>query len=218
MAVFRLSSKLIFPPVHLAEKNGILAVGGDLNVKRLLLAYSSGIFPWYSDEEPIVWWSPNPRFVLFPEKLKVAKSLQRIIKSGKFRVTFDRDFKTVIENCRTVKRPYQSGTWITDDMVKAYIALHEAGYAHSVEVWLKEELAGGLYGVSLGKCFFGESMFTHISNASKVGFVILTQHLKAQNFTLIDCQVYTDHLFRFGAEEIPRNEFLYLLNKALGDC
>ncbi|MDD4872537.1 MAG: leucyl/phenylalanyl-tRNA--protein transferase [Kiritimatiellae bacterium] len=215
MPVFRLGSKLIFPPVRLAEENGILAVGGDLSVKRLLLAYSSGIFPWYSDEEPIIWWSPDPRFVLFPEKLKVAKSLQRIIKSGKFRVTFDKNFKAVIENCRTVKRPYQDGTWITDDMIRAYYALHKAGYAHSVEVWLKEKLAGGLYGISLGKCFFGESMFTHVSDASKVGFVTLMQRLKTEGFKLIDCQVYTDHLLRFGAEEIPRNDFLSLLSKAL---
>lgn len=216
MPIFQLNARLAFPPPNLATDDGILAIGGDLSVKRLQLAYQSGIFPWYSADEPIIWWSPDPRFVLFPEKLKVAKSLQRVIKSGKFSVTFDRDFKSVINNCRTVKRPMQDGTWITGDMIEAYCALHKAGFAHSVEVWQDDKLAGGLYGVSLGKCFFGESMFTRVSDASKVGFVTMMEHLRKLDFKLVDCQVYTDHLLRFGAEEIPRKEFLRLLKDAIG--
>ena len=211
----QLTSELAFPPVDNAIPEGLLAFGGDLSIERLLLAYRSGIFPWYSDGQPILWFSPDPRFVLFPEKLKVATSLKRIIKSNTFTVTYDQAFGAVIENCRGVERPNQPGTWITEDMLNAYCALHEAGHAHSVEVWQDSELVGGLYGVVVGGCFCGESMFAHVSNASKVGFVWLVQKLKADGFEMIDCQVPTEHLASFGAEAIAREQFLAMLNECL---
>jgi leucyl/phenylalanyl-tRNA--protein transferase len=199
---------MVFPPVDHAEPDGLLAVGGDLTTDRLLLAYQSGIFPWYSDDQPILWFSPDPRFVLFPEDLKVANSLRRIIKAETFTVTYDTAFDAVIENCRSIERVDQPGTWITEDMAAAYCDLHKAGHAHSVEVWQNKELVGGLYGVTVGKCFCGESMFAQASNASKVGFVWLVDKLKTDGFNMIDCQMPTDHLAGFGAKPIPRNEFL----------
>ncbi len=208
MPVFLLTDELVFPPVELAVPEGLLAVGGDLSVERLLLAYRSGIFPWYSDGEPILWWSPDPRFVLYPGKLKVSNSLRRVIKSGRFTVTLNKDFRAVTKNCRTVKRTADTGTWITAEMIEAYCRLHDAGHALSVEVWQKDALVGGLYGVSVGRCFCGESMFTRVSNASKVGFVWLVEHLLSQECDLIDCQVHTAHLESFGAEFIPRTDFL----------
>ena len=215
MPVYLLSDDLIFPSPKLAPQEGLLAVGGDLSQKRLLLAYRKGIFPWYSENEPIMWWSPDPRLVLYPSELKISKSLQKIIKKQLFQVTVDQAFESVIKACAQSRIRMQEGTWIVDDMIAAYCKLHESGLAHSVEAWQGGRLAGGLYGVSLGRCFFGESMFTRISNASKVAFVALVEHLKALDFSLIDCQVSTAHLLSFGAREIPRTRFLSELEKSL---
>ncbi len=215
MPVYLLSDDLIFPSPKLAPQEGLLAVGGDLSQKRLLLAYRMGIFPWYSENEPIMWWSPDPRLVLYPSELKISKSLQKTIKKQLFQVTVDQAFESVIKACAQSRTRMQEGTWIVDDMVAAYCKLHESGLAHSVEAWQDGRLAGGLYGVSLGRCFFGESMFTRISNASKVAFVALVEHLKALDFKLIDCQVSTAHLLSFGAREIPRTRFLSELEKSL---
>jgi len=205
-----LTDKIEFPPVQTANDHGILAVGGDLSVKRLLLAYKSGIFPWYCDEEPIVWYSPEERMVLFPEKLKVSKSLRQILKKDVFEVTFNQAFKEVILNCKTISRKDEFGTWITDEMQDAYIKLYKLGIAKSVEVWKDNELVGGLYGVEVGNVFCGESMFSKVSNASKVAFVNLVQNT-SKKYRLIDCQIYNDHLASLGAEEISRKEFLKYL-------
>jgi leucyl/phenylalanyl-tRNA--protein transferase len=215
MPIYVLDERIIFPPPRKADPSGIVAVGGDLSIERLLLAYRSGIFPWYSKGEPLIWWSPDPRFVLFPDELKVPTSLKRIIKSGKFRVTFDQNFRDVIASCGAIKRKHEDGTWITPEMIEAYCALHKAGHAHSVEVWLGDELAGGLYGVSVGRCFCGESMFTKFSNASKVALVALVERLKTRGCEMIDSQVHTDHLARMGAREISRTEYLRRLRLAL---
>ena len=215
MPVYLLSDDIAFPSPQLAAKEGLLAVGGDLSRERLLLAYQMGIFPWYSKYEPILWWSPDPRLVLYPGELRVSKSLQKTIKKNLFRVTMDQRFEAVINACAQSRTSADEGTWIVEEMVDAYCKLHEAGFAHSVEAWHNERLAGGLYGVSLGRCFFGESMFTHISNASKVAFVALTKHLRALDFDLIDCQVSTPHLLSFGAREIPRARYLNELKKSL---
>lgn len=204
-----LTGDIIFPPVHLADNDGLLAIGGDLSVERLVLAYKSGIFPWFNKNEPILWWSPKRRFVLFPEKLKVSKSMKQLLYTSKFDVTVNRDFKAVITACSAIKRKGESGTWITRSMIDAYIDLHKAGYAKSIEVWLHNELVGGFYGVDTGNgVFCGESMFSKISNGSKVGFITFIQNT---NYKLIDCQVYTEHLKSLGAEEIERNEFLNYL-------
>jgi len=215
MPVYQLSEDLVFPPPHLASKSGLLAIGGDLSRKRLLLAYSMGIFPWYSAGEPILWWSPDPRLVLYPDEFKVSRSLKKIIKKQAFRVTMDRAFEDVITQCAQVRLENHEGTWIVDDMVQAYCRLHESGFAHSVEAWRDDILAGGLYGVSLGKFFFGESMFTRITNASKVALVALVEYLQARNFALIDCQITTEHLISFGAREISRARYLKELAGAL---
>ena len=215
MPVFEIPEDLIFPPPHLAEENGLLGVGGDLSVERLLLAYSMGIFPWYSQGEPILWWSPDPRLVLFLDELKISRSLKQTIKKGIYRVTMDEAFEDVIKECARVHSEKDGNTWITDEMIDAYIRLHKTGYAHSVEVWNNGELSGGLYGVSLGRAFFGESMFTKKTDASKVALVYLVRQLKDWSFDFIDCQVPTQHLIRMGAREIPRTEFLQLLRKAL---
>lgn len=196
--------------------DGIVAIGGDLRPERLLLAYESGIFPWYSKDEPIIWWSPDPRFVLFPEDVKVSSSMKQLFKKKHFSVTFDTCFKEVMIACALQPREGQDGTWITEEMTNAYVQLHELGWAHSVEVWNKEgKLVGGLYGVSLGSIFFGESMFHIESNASKYGFLTLVEVLKKKNFTLIDSQVHTDHLASLGAMDIPRITYLNLLASAL---
>ncbi len=210
-----LDERHIFPPVELAIEGGILAVGGDLSPGRLILAYKSGIFPWYSDNEPIVWWSPDPRFVLFPDELKVSRSMRQILERRVFEITFDRDFQTVIRNCSTAKRRGQRGTWITGEMREAYTELHRLGLAHSVEAWRDGKLAGGLYGVSLGNCFFGESMFARESNASKAALITLVRTLSGRGFPLIDSQVYTPHLESMGAREIPRAEYLRLLGDSM---
>lgn len=205
--------KIWFPPIEDSSEEGIVAIGGDLSVERLIYAYKKGIFPWYSDESPILWWSPDPRFVLFPDELKISKSMKTLFNQKKFEVTFDTNFAEVIKNCQQIGREDQDGTWITSDMRSAYIALHEIGVAHSVEVWLEEELVGGLYGVSLGKVFFGESMFTKVSNASKYGFITLARHLKDYGFNLIDCQQETKHLESLGARCIKRTDFIDILKK-----
>lgn len=215
MPVFVLTDELSFPPPTLANSDGILAVGGDLQTERLLLAYQSGIFPWYSSGEPIIWWSPDPRFVLYPHELRVAKSMRPVFNRREFFVTYDQHFSAVIDACKRIKRPGQQGTWITPEMRNAYLKLHKMGFAHSVEVWRENDLVGGLYGVSLGKSFFGESMFSRVSNASKVGFITLVQDLQDKDFALVDCQVYTKHLAQFGAQLIPRKDFLTQLNVSL---
>jgi len=215
MPVYRLTEEIIFPPPQLADKTGLLAVGGDLCEERLLLAYSLGIFPWYSEGEPILWWSPEPRLVLYPCEITVSKSLEKVIKKGVFDITFDAAFEQVICLCSSAGIRENKGTWILPEMINAYCRLHETGFAHSVEAWKDGNLAGGLYGVSLGRCFFGESMFTLESNASKVAFASLVEYLKENSFDLIDCQISTGHLKRFGAREIPRNLFLKQLKKSL---
>ncbi|GAB1858258.1 leucyl/phenylalanyl-tRNA--protein transferase [Flavobacteriaceae bacterium MHTCC 0001] len=204
-----LTEDLWFPNVSEATKDGILAIGGDLSVARLLLAYRSGIFPWFESDEPILWWSPDPRFVLFPKNLKVSKSMRQVLRNKNYVVTVNKAFVDVITACAEAKRNGQQGTWITKDMIKAYTELHQLGYAKSIEVWNNEELVGGLYGIDLGNGIFcGESMFTKESNASKVGFITFIQNT---NYKLIDCQVYTNHLKSLGAEEISRVRFLRLL-------
>jgi leucyl/phenylalanyl-tRNA--protein transferase len=214
MPVYRLPETIVFPPVEHAVKSGLLAVGGDLSPERLIAAYREGIFPWYGDGEPILWWSPDPRFVLFPDELHVSRSMRQFLKKGVVRVTFDGAFRAVISACRR-PRPGQDGTWITPEMREAYCALHDLGYAHSVEVWQGDELAGGLYGVSLGRAFFGESMFSTIPNASKAGLITLTGHLRERGFDLIDCQVDTAHLAGLGARPIRRRTFRTLLKESL---
>lgn len=204
--------ELTFPHPSFANADGILAVGGDLKPERLVLAYNWGIFPWYNEGEPIIWWHPDPRFVLFPNQLRVSKSMRPIFNQKKFTFTFDKDFRSVIASCQRVFRKGQkAGTWITPDMQAAYIRLHEQGYAHSVEVWQGDELVGGLYGIALGKVFFGESMFAKVDNASKAGFITLVQKLKEKGYTLIDCQQGTRHLKSLGAESISRDAFLQYL-------
>lgn len=215
MPIFLLSDEIKFPQPHLVRKDGLLAVGGDLSQDRLLLAYKIGIFPWYSDSEPILWWSPDPRFVLYPDDIKISKTLKKIIEKDIFHITIDQAFSQVITSCARIRLQNNEGTWIDKDMIKAYCKLHESGFAHSVEAWHEGELAGGLYGVSLGRCFFGESMFTRISNASNVAFVFLVEYLKSLSFDMIDCQVFSEHLVRFGAKEIPRERFLCELEQLL---
>lgn len=208
MPVYRLISEPIFPPPSYAEPDGLLAVGGDLTPERLLLAYSSGIFPWFNEGDPILWWSPDPRFIIEPSELKVSRSLEKTLKKGKFDITYDRAFREVIEGCAEARVKDGPGTWITDEMMDVYCRLHEMGYAHSVESWYEGELAGGLYGVLLGRCFFGESMFHTVTDASKVAFVSLVRRLQESNFELIDCQMPSDHLKSLGASGIKREVFL----------
>jgi leucyl/phenylalanyl-tRNA--protein transferase len=215
MPIFRLVDEIIFPAPSYADPSGLLAVGGDLSSERILAAYRLGIFPWFSDDQPILWWSPDPRSVLDLDAFRLSRSLRKTLKKGAFKVTFDGAFEAVIESCSTVARKSQSGTWITAEMQDAYIHLHELGYAHSVETWCAEQLVGGLYGVSLGKAFFGESMFHLKTDASKVALATLVQQLKAWEFHFIDAQMTTEHLTSLGAREIPRREFLKRLKTAL---
>lgn len=214
MPVFRLDDRLVFPPVELAE-DGLLAVGGDLRPERLLLAYSRGIFPWYGKNLPILWHSPDPRMVLHPDELIVNRSLAKQLRRAPYELRLDTAFGAVLEGCADAPRPGQRGTWLIPDMISAYTRMHELGFAHSAEAWLDGELVGGLYGVGLGACFFGESMFARAPDASKIAFVALVRQLAAWGFTLIDCQVHTEHLERFGAREIPREQFLAELATAL---
>ncbi|HVY76791.1 MAG TPA: leucyl/phenylalanyl-tRNA--protein transferase [Puia sp.] len=216
MSLYVLGKGMEFPPPELADEDGLLAVGGDLSMERLLLAYRSGIFPWYENSY-ILWWCPNPRFVLFPDKLKISSSMKQVIKRGEFEFSTNRDFNGVISSCKSVCRKGQEGTWITDDMRKAYLNLHEHGYAHSAEAWQNGKLVGGLYGVRMGKIFFGESMFSTVSNASKFAFISYVQLLIAEGVKLIDCQVYTAHLESLGAGMIPRERFLEYVKKMTDD-
>ena len=209
--IYLLNEELWFPPVSETHDSGIIAVGGDLSTERLLLAYNSGIFPWFEDGEPITWWSPEWRMVLFLDDLKISKSMRNILNRDVFKVTFNQDFKGVISNCQSVKREGQNGTWITDDMIAAYCKLHELGHAQSVEVWQNDALVGGLYGVDLGHVFCGESMFSKVSNASKVAFIHLVQKLKQEEYLLLDCQVYNEHLESLGCVEIERDDFMTIV-------
>jgi len=206
-----LTDRLEFPPVEKANAEGLLAVGGDLSAERLLLAYKNGIFPWFSEGSLILWWSPDPRMVLFPENAKISKSMQKVLSDNRFRLTKNRHFKEVMDQCATIERKRQDGTWITKEMKVAYMRLHEKGFAKSYEVWEEDKLVGGLYGVDLGHVFCGESMFSKVSNASKFAFVLLAQELRQKKYKIIDCQLYTSHLESLGAEEIPRAEFMKIL-------
>ncbi|MEZ4254375.1 MAG: leucyl/phenylalanyl-tRNA--protein transferase [Polyangiales bacterium] len=210
-----LGSRLIFPPPEEADEDGLLAIGGDLSPERLLLAYAQGIFPWPSPNLPLLWFSPDPRCVLEFEHVHVGRSLQKMVRRGTYRVTFDTAFGDVMRACATRERPGQHGTWITAEMVTAYVRLHELGFAHSAEAWLGDRLVGGVYGVALGSAFFGESMFATEPDASKVAFVTLLGRLATRGTTLVDCQMRTDHLARFGATEIPRTEFLSRVRNAV---
>lgn len=209
-----LTEELVFPPPGEARSDGLLAVGGDLSAERLMLAYSMGVFPWYSEGSPILWWSPDPRQVLYPEELKVPRSLRQTIKRGTYEITMDRAFDDILSQCAGVHAEADGGTWITPDMRRAYGALHAKGAAHSVEAWHGGDLAGGLYGVALGAAYFGESMFSRMPDSSKAAFVHLVQRLRDWGFMIIDCQVRTEHLSRFGAREIPRRDFIEIITDA----
>ena len=217
MSLYRLGPDPIFPPAHLAEPEGLLAIGGDLSTDRLMAAYRRGIFPWYEDGGPILWWSPDPRLVLFPNELRVSKRLGRTLRSGRFEIRHNTAFAQVIRACAETPRDGEDGTWITPEMRASYIRLHQLGHAHSVEAWRDGVLVGGVYGVRVGRCFCGESMFHHQTDASKVALVALVERLKAEGVTLLDCQIRSEHLVRFGAREIPRDEFLMHLARGLKD-
>lgn len=208
-----LSKELKFPNIETASQEGILAIGGDLSPERLQLAYANGIFPWYNEGEPIIWYSPDPRMVLYPEKLKVSKSMRQVLNKDDFQVTFNTNFSNVISKCKNIPRNGQNGTWITNDMIRAYQKLHDLGIARSVEVWKNNKLIGGLYGIDLGHIFCGESMFSLESNASKIAFIYLVKKLQKENYVLIDCQVYNSHLASLGAEEISRSFFKKMLKR-----
>ena len=214
MPVYRLSKEIIFPNPDLAEEDGLLAVGGDLKFERLILAYCNGIFPWYSYGEPILWWCPKPRFIIKPNEVNVSKSMKRVFNKGKFTVTFDKDFKAVIQNCKEL-RENKEGTWITDEMMDAYINLHKRGFASSVEVYNNEKLVGGLYGVKIGKCFFGESMFSIESNASKVALISMCKKLEEEGFIFLDCQMHTSHLESMGGKFVDWEEFKLMLKEGI---
>lgn len=209
--IYQLTKELVFPVPQRYHSSGIVALGGDLSPERLTLAYRSGIFPWFEDSEPITWYSPEFRMVLFLDELKVSKSMRVLLKKQVFTVTFNTCFEQVIKNCQSIKRTGQLGTWITDDMIQAYMELHRQGLAKSVEVWQGKELVGGLYGIDLGHIFCGESMFSKVPNASKIAFISLVEKLKTENYKLLDCQVYNDHLASLGAREISRAAFLKML-------
>ena len=209
--MYFVTKALFFPPVEEADEDGILAVGGDLSPERLLLAYKSGIFPWFEDDEPILWWSPEYRMVVFPDEFVVSKSMRNILNRNIFKVTFNQNFRDVISSCSSIKRNGQNGTWISTDMIEAYCRLHEMGFARSIEVWQDGVLVGGLYGLDLGDVFCGESMFSKVSNASKVAFVSLVKMLKENKYKLLDCQVHNDHLESLGAREIHRDDFVKML-------
>ena len=214
MAIYWLDDDLVFPHPNYADSDGVLAAGGDLSPQRLLLAYQNGIFPWYNEGEPIIWWSPDPRFVLYPENLKVSKSMRKVLRNEEFQITYDQQFEQIIDHCgKSVRKGQEGGTWITDDMKDAYLHLHKEGFAHSVEVWQNDELVGGLYGVALGRCFSGESMFAKVSNASKAGFITLVKKLETLGFDLIDCQTHSNHLESLGGEYMSRDDFMKYLHQ-----
>jgi leucyl/phenylalanyl-tRNA--protein transferase len=214
MSLISLNESIQFPPVEMADEDGLLAVGGDLSRERLVYAYRHGIFPWYENKY-ILWWCPDPRFVLFPTELKISSSMKQLLRKNHFEFSINRDFMAVINQCKSVSRKGQEGTWITDEMRNAFNDLHHAGFAHSAEVWLNGELAGGLYGIRMGNIFFGESMFSRYSNASKFAFIRYVEQLKKEGVMLIDCQVYTSHLESLGARMIPRNQFLEMVRTLL---
>ncbi|MBZ9635737.1 leucyl/phenylalanyl-tRNA--protein transferase [Clostridium sp. FP1] len=213
MPIYRLSNDLAFPDPSFAEEDGLLALEGDLSPERLLLAYSNGIFPWFSEEEPILWWSPDPRFVLYPKDIRISHSMKKILKNNTYRVSFDTCFRDVISNCSNMRK--ETGTWITNEMIEAYCKLHELGFAHSVEAFYEDKLVGGLYGVCIGKCFFGESMFSTMDNASKSAFITLSKVLEEKGFIVIDCQVHTNHLESLGAVYISREDFLQVVQRGI---
>jgi leucyl/phenylalanyl-tRNA--protein transferase len=215
MPLFRLSSRLEFPPPWLARSDGLLCIGGDLSCDRILLAYQNGIFPWFSDNEPVLWWSPDPRLVLYPSGIRISRSLGKKIKKKIFTLTVNQAFEQTIQACSQPRKDPDEGTWLVKEMQEAYIELHHKGYAHSVEAWHQGRLVGGLYGVGIGCMFFGESMFSFQSDASKAALVALAHHLETHGFDLIDCQVTTDHLCRMGAVEIPRYRFLDILGRSI---
>jgi leucyl/phenylalanyl-tRNA---protein transferase len=215
MPLFRLSDQVEFPPAWLARSDGLLCIGGDLSCDRLLLGYQNGIFPWFSENEPILWWSPDPRLVLFPSQIKISRSLGKKIRKNKFTITLDHAFEQTIKACAGPRKHPHEGTWLVDEMVEAYIALYHKGHAHSVETWHENRLVGGLYGVSLGCSFFGESMFSLERDASKLALVALARHLETHGFDIIDCQVTTDHLCQMGAVEISRHRFLDILSRSI---
>jgi len=212
--MYFLSKELYFPPVEEATYEGIVAVGGDLSVDRLLLAYNNGIFPWFDADEPILWWSPSERMVVNPHDYKISKSMRNILNRNIFEVTINKDFQSVIKNCQKIERKGQDGTWISDEIIKAYTKLYQLKKAVSFEVWQNQELVGGLYGVDLGHVFCGESMFSKVSNASKIAFIKLIEYLKNNHYKLLDCQVHNDHLEKLGAFEISRNSFIKILKNA----
>ncbi len=214
--MFILNDDLYFPPLEMADEDGLLAIGGDLSTERLLLAYKSGIFPWYNEDKPICWWSPNPRFVLLPAEIKITSSMRTVLNNGKFRFTSNRAFTQVIQNCKTATRKGQDGTWISPAMQNAYNNLHELGYAHSAETWLDGKLVGGLYGIRMGNVFFGESMFSTQNNASKFAFINYVKLLQKENVKLIDCQLHTNHLESLGAKMIDRKLFADILAAETG--
>ncbi|MCP4671312.1 MAG: leucyl/phenylalanyl-tRNA--protein transferase [Desulfobacula sp.] len=215
MPLFRLSEKLDFPPAYFARSDGLLCVGGDLTPQRLILAYERGIFPWFSESEPLLWWSPDPRLVLFPGNIHISKSLKKKIKRSLFDIKIDNAFEETIRSCALVRKDRDEGTWIIPEMVSAYTKLHGLGYAHSIEAWQDNKLVGGLYGVCIGGSFFGESMFSFVNDASKIALVVLANLLKKNKFDLIDCQVTTQHLLDMGACEIPRAVFLNIIKKSV---
>lgn len=214
MAIYQLTDEVIFPKPELAEEDGLLAIGGDLSWKRLLLAYSSGIFPWYSDNEPILWWCPKPRFIIKPNEVKISKSMKRVLNKKDFKVTFNSDFEGVISKCKEL-REKKEGTWITDDMKKAYINLFYKGFASSVEVYKDNKLVGGLYGVNIGRCFFGESMFSTETNASKVALISICKRLEEENYLFLDCQMHTNHLESMGGKFVTWEEFKVMLQEGI---
>jgi len=215
MPLFRLSEKIEFPPAWLARSDGLLCIGGDLSTERLLLAYQNGIFPWFSEEEPLLWWSPDPRLVLYPNTIKISRTLKKKIKRAPFRITVDNAFEQTIVSCSQPRRGSQDGTWLVEEMIEAYIRLHKHGYAHSIETWHENVLVGGLYGVTLGGSFFGESMFSRASDASKIALTALATLLNAKGFDMIDCQVTTPHLVNMGAVEVSREQFLNALTPSI---
>lgn len=215
MPVFRLTKEIIFPDAEFSEEDGLLAIGGDLSLERLIVAYCNGIFPWYNEGEPILWWCPKPRFIIIPEEVKISKSMKKIIKKREFKVTFNNDFEGVISNCKSIREINNEGTWISDDMKNAYINLFNNGYAMSVETYMGEELVGGLYGVKIGKCFFGESMFSKVSNASKIALIKLAEKLNNEDFIFIDCQMQTKHLESMGGKFVEWSIFKNLLNRGI---
>ncbi|MCB2300492.1 leucyl/phenylalanyl-tRNA--protein transferase [Clostridium tagluense] len=213
MPIYRLSNDLAFPNPSFAEEDGLLALEGDLSPERLLLAYSNGIFPWFSEEEPILWWSPDPRFILYPKDIRISHSMKKTLKNNTYRVSFDTCFRDVISRCSNMRK--ETGTWITNEMIEAYCKLHELGFAHSVEAFYDDKLVGGLYGVCIGKCFFGESMFSTMDNASKAAFITLSKVLESKGFIVIDCQVHTNHLESLGAVYISRKDFLQVVQRGI---